>query len=472
MVEPFGGQDNDGGLGKRPPQTIEGTATEVSVEPAPGEAASGKPSPGEPLSEATARAETDASTGAPAEKPAASGPAAGGVKKAPKSPPPRTSPSELKGFFTHLAAGLLGGLAGVVALAFTWGLSGPETQAPDLAGVEQRLAKLEAEPAPAGDQALAALDARVKSLEERKSDPQADLSQLSSRLSKIEASMDALIKTAEEGGSIADAAALDAKIGEIEERLDGKIASALAAQDATQAKSLEAVEEEISSLKAKLGALAEAKLGDGEAGPELQALDQRIAKLETALPNLANAIEQGSATMQAGAAAIAFANLREAVDAGRPYAPELDALVALAPKLGNFGVLPSRADKGIPTAQALAASLRQAAQASARTAQGAADASFIDSVIASAKSAVQIKRVDAGASAGPDAALSRAEQSLRQGDLAAAVKEVETLPDASRQALAPWLEEARARLAAEETLAGLETTLLSSLSGKAGEAKP
>jgi hypothetical protein len=176
--------------------------------------------------------------------------------------------------------------------------------------------------------------------------------------------------------------------------------------------------------------------------------------------------------MQTGAAAIAFANLREAVDAGRPYAPELDALNALAPKLGNLGVLSLRADKGIPTVPALAEALRQAAQAGSAGAPGAADASFVDSVIASAKSAVRIRRVDAGTSSGPDAVLARAEQSLGQGDLAGAVKEIETLPDPSRQTFAPWLENAHARLAADETLAELEGTLLSSLSGKADEAKP
>jgi hypothetical protein len=471
MVEPVGGQDRDGGFGKRPPQTIEGTATEVSVEPSPGESASGEPVPGEPISD-----EPAASTEAPAEKVAASDLSAEETKKARKSPPPRTSPPELKGFFTHLAAGLLGGLVGVIALAFVWGIPGRKAEAPDLSAIEQRLAKLETAPAPAGDAtALAALDTRLKSLEGRKPEPQADLSSLSTRLSKLEASIDALAKTAEEGGSVPDAAALDAKIGEIEQRLDGKIASALGAEDAAQAKSLEAVEAEIASLKAKLGALAEAKLGEGESdlGPELHGLDQRIAKLETALPNLASVIEQSSANMQTGAAAIAFANLREAVDAGRPYAPDLDALNALAPKLGDLGVLPSRADKGIPTVPALAEALQQTAQASGPAAPGAANASFIDSVIASAKSSVQIRRVDAGASgSGPDAVLARAVQSLGKGDLAAAVKEVETLPDSSRQFLAPWLENARARLAADETLAKLQGTLLSSLSGEVSEAKP
>ncbi len=64
--------------------------------------------------------------------------------------PPPASPAELKTFLTHMAAGLFGGLVGVVALAFAWGGlpgGGKKAAAPDLSGLEQRLAKLEAEPA-------------------------------------------------------------------------------------------------------------------------------------------------------------------------------------------------------------------------------------------------------------------------------------------------------------------------------------
>lgn len=44
MADPFGDQDQDSsGKGKRPAQTIEGTATEISVEPANEEAARGEP---------------------------------------------------------------------------------------------------------------------------------------------------------------------------------------------------------------------------------------------------------------------------------------------------------------------------------------------------------------------------------------------------------------------------------------------
>ena len=64
---------------------------------------------------------------------------------------------------------------------------------------------------------------------------------------------------------------------------------------------------------------------------------------------------------------------------------------------------------------------------------------------------------------GPGAALARAKAALDQGDLAAAVKEVETLDGAPREAFAAWLGQAHARLSADETFTRLEGTLLVSV---------
>ena len=67
-------------------------------------------------------------------------------------------------------------------------------------------------------------------------------------------------------------------------------------------------------------------------------------------------------------------------------------------------------------------------------------------MIASAKSAVSIRRIgEDAASAEPGAVLARAEAALNQGDLAAAIKEVEALPTPARDAYAGWLDDARAR---------------------------
>ncbi|MGH6825488.1 COG4223 family protein [Methyloceanibacter sp.] len=454
MAEPFGDQLNPSS-GKRPAPTIEGTATEVSIDPAPGESASPDPA---------VEAET-------------SDPGGTEPKRGPKKPPPRTSPTELKGFVTHLAAGLLGGLIGVVALSLVWNkLPVRNAAAPDLTTINSRLSKLEATPPPAGDAAaLGALDARMKTLEDRKVETPPDLSDMSSRVTRLEETINALAETAKNGGSVPDAAALDAKIGELEQKLQGKIDSALAAQQGEGSADLKDLGKEVAALKAKLGALAEAHLaGDtSDLAPQLTTLDQRIAKLEAALPELSTAIDRSAANARSGAAAIAFANLRNAVAAGRPYAAELAALKSLIPDPGDLGALPSHADTGIPTIAELTGNLTKVAEASAAP-PAAAQNSILDSMMASAKSAVSIRRIGAEMTGNePEAVLARAEAALKQGDLAAATKEVESLPAPSRDAFAGWLDDARARASANDSLSKLEGTVLASLGGGAGpEAKP
>jgi hypothetical protein len=455
MAEPFGDQLNPGS-GKRPAPTIEGTATEVTIDPVPGE--TGSPDPA-----------------VEAEK---SDPEGSEPKRGPKKPPPRTSPTELQGFFTHLAAGLLGGLIGVVALALFWNkLPVRKAAAPDLAPIEGRLSKLESAPPPAGDTApLGALDSRIKTLEERKVEAPPDLSDLTSRVTRLEGSMNALAETAKEGGSVPDAAALDAKIGDLEQRLQGKIDSALAAQQGESTTDLKDLQKEVEALKAKVGALAEAHLaGDtSDLAPQLTTLDQRIAKLEAALPELSTAIDRSSASAKSGAAAIAFANLRNAVTAGRPYAAELAALKSLVPDPGDLGALPSHAETGIPTVAALADTLTKLAGTSAAPPPTPAGTSILDSMMASAKSAISIRRIGADATGyEPAAVLARAEAALKQGALEAAIKEVETLPAPSRDPFAGWLDDARARASANDSLSKLESTVLASLGGgSAPEAKP
>ncbi len=242
-----------------------------------------------------------------------------------------------------------------------------------------------------------------------------------------------------------------------------------------RATALNSVQTAVATLAAKLGALAEARLSGDDSGPspELAALDQRIAKLEAALPDLSSTIGQGAASAKSGAAAIAFANLREAVGAGRPYAVELAALRSLAPSIGDLGVLPARAKTGIPTIPELARAYQKVAEASLAAPASSTDESFLDSVIASAKSAVKIRRIDVGETGDtPGAVLTRAEAHLKQGDLPAAMKEVEALPAPSHDAFASWLEDARARVSADATLSTLQSALLTSMGGAPGEAKP
>ena len=147
-----------------------------------------------------------------------------------------------------------------------------------------------------------------------------------------------------------------------------------------------------------------------------------------------------------------------------PYATELDTISALVPSVGDLGVLPAYAEKGIPTVPDLARSFVVAKEGAQVATAPASSGSLVDTLMASAQSLVTIKRIDEPTTGqGPGAALARAKAALDKGDLAAAVKEVETLDGAPREAFAAWLGQAHARLSADETLIQLESTLLVSV---------
>jgi len=446
MADPFSDQD------QRPAQTIDGTATEISVEPSPKEAA---------------RAAPELPSGGHADRP---GGAAEGGEAEVSPPPPQTSLTELRSFVTHLAAGLLGGLVGVLALALAWGglnVGKEAAPAPDIATLEQRLAKLEAAPIPANAEAVSPLESRIKALEDGSKETSPELSALAARVAQLDTALKALAETASEGGSVAAAAAIGQQIAAAEQRLDAKIAAALATGEAANAATIKQVQSEIAGLGAKIRALAEAELGTGELtdlGPEFASLAERIAKLEASLPELAGAIGKEAAGAKSAAVAIAFASLRSAVSEGRPYAAELDTVGALAPAVGDLGVLPAYAEKGIPTVPELARTFATAKDGALAATAPPSGGSLIDTLMASAQSLVKITRIDEAATGdGPGPALARAKAELDKGDLASAVKEVETLDGAPREAIAAWLGQAHARLSADETLTRLEGLLLVSM---------
>ena len=96
--------------------------------------------------------------------------------------------------------------------------------------------------------------------------------------------------------------------------------------------------------------------------------------------------------------------------------------------------------------------------------------SIVSRLLGGAESLVTVKRVDEDAEGtSSDAVLARADAKLNKGDLAAAVKEVETLtgPDAER--FASWLDKAKARLDAPAALQRLQSVLLASLGRNHGK---
>ncbi len=482
MAGSFGNKDNgQDQASSRPVPTIEGTATEVTVEPdvvaeddVTVEAEAGAAPLGASGGEKTGAAESD---DADSEDTAALEPPETDPHETETVAPP---PSRRNGggrILGNLTAGLLGGLVGAGALAVAWAYlpMNNQAEAPDLSPLETRIAKLESAPQPDAGAGLAEqiskLEAKLAVLEGQETEIPPEVSSLTERVAQLETSLKAMAEAAKDGGSVGDAAAISQQIGAAEQRLDGKLDTALAEAKAANAASLEAMRKEVAGLDAKLRALANAELSSGEAArlvPEIAVIDERLSKLEAGLPALLNAVDDEAEDTKAATQAIAFANLRAAVSEGRPYASELATLAALSPGAGDLGRLLDYEDTGIPTLPELTRAFKETRAAAPSAQAPAADGSIIDRFVASAESLVKVKRVDATADGdGSDAVLARAEAELEKGNLAGSVAEVDKLQGAQRTAFATWLDQARARLDADATLQRLENILLVSLGGGA-----
>ncbi|HUT49977.1 MAG TPA: mitofilin family membrane protein, partial [Alphaproteobacteria bacterium] len=184
------------------------------------------------------------------------------------------------------------------------------------------------------------------------------------------------------------------------------------------------------------------------------------------LPALLDAIDEETTDTRAATLAIAFANLRAAVEDGRPYAGELATLAKLSPGSTDLGSMLEYEDTGIPTLRGLTASFEEAREAALSAQQPQSGNSIIDRLLGSAESLVKVRRIDETAEGdSTGAVLARAGAQLEKGDLQTAVKEVEALQGPPREAFAKWLNAAKARLDAEVTLQRLQNTLLVSLGG-------
>lgn len=255
----------------------------------------------------------------------------------------------------------------------------------------------------------------------------------------------------------ADAAGLSQRIAALEHGLDAMAhrpapqagAGGIGGADAAQ---LATLNSEISSLKAANAQLA----AEAETmHRQLDALTQQVH-------------QTGEAEAQRAALALAVGQLGAALSHAGPYDRALADVAALgegdAEIAKALAVLKPRAALGIPTLAQLTLTYDAASIDAARAAQAPQRPGIMGAVLARLAALVVIRRTDGGGSGGPDAALARAAALLKTGDLADAVVELGALEDGPAHAIAPWLNDARDRLAAESALSALTARALSRLS--------
>jgi hypothetical protein len=412
---------------------------------------------------------------------------------APVGPPARPSPAGApaggmgRGFGAGLVGGLIGGAIAALLVA-AWFQSGDQLDA-----LRARVDQLDSTVASAtGDSGeLASLAGRIEALETGATPPD-----LSGRMAEIEAALAQLPASA------------DAPLGKLEQRITA-LESESAPGGADQADAVKALQQQLTALASQEAARVEdtsaklqqatGKLQDVES--RLGQLDQRLAAAEqtgTQLQQLSATVDQLSqkasadaqqsqelagrigvldqrvsgtetkvqATNQArdraAALALIVAQLQTALEDAQPYQAPLDALAAMA---GDDGAIRSAADElqasassGVPTMAALRQSFVPVAEEIVGAARAPEGDSLIDQAAGNLMRLVTVRPAGSAAEGDSvDARVARAEASLNDGDLAAAVTELDQLEGEPAPAAAEWLAHAKARLTAEQAVSQLRS---------------
>ncbi len=352
------------------------------------------------------------------------------------------------------------------------GSASEDTTISRVSELEGRVAGLEAT---LGDQSGAG-DGEVAQLRSAVERQGGTVSNLAQRVDSLNAAIDELSANI----PMVDIQALsdmDGRINELAGKLEaaeGQLSSSVVADAAP------AIEAAAAELSAEIAALDKRAADTSAAVAEqrdLMAIE--LGALEKKLDALENAA-QGAVSQSAGAAAVVLAvgQLRAALAESDPYTQELAAVSSLGSgslPADALATLEAHAARGVPTRAMLAASYEQVAGDITRAAVTPEGDDLLAKVTARVYRLVTVRPSagDVGGS-GATATVARASARLEKGDLEGAVSELDALEGEPAKAAAAWLEQAKARLAAEAALDALSAASIQALgaSRQAAQAGP
>ena len=126
--------------------------------------------------------------------------------------------------------------------------------------------------------------------------------------------------------------------------------------------------------------------------------------------------------------------------------------------------------KGIPSTSALTTSFEATANDIVRAVAIPEGADWVEQTVKNVTSLVSIRRAPGNIEGeGAMGTVARAEYNVRNGDIAGAIKELETLEGKPLEAAMSWVNAAKARLDAEKNLAQMQAHILSLLTGMGGQ---
>jgi hypothetical protein len=250
------------------------------------------------------------------------------------------------------------------------------------------------------------------------------LSDMSTRLQGLDASLTALEQRPVAGGG-ASAAAVDAVQSEM----------------AALRKMIEDQQGSVSSSQAEIAATAD------EAAARIKAAEEDAARLR----------DEAAATAKAASARAAVSHVQAALESGASMEAALADIaaagIAVPPDLANQAT-------GVPSLANLRTSFPNAARdALTLSLRETAGDSTLNRIGAFLRSQTGARSLTPRAGDDPDAVLSRAEAALGTGDLSAAIAELAALPEAGQARMAEWIALANRRIAATDAVASLAASV-------------
>ena len=250
-------------------------------------------------------------------------------------------------------------------------------------------------------------------------------------------------------------------VGENSARLDALAGRVAALEEAPQPDP---------GLAERLGALEEqiaAAADDGGAPPRsgrIQVLESKVEQLIARTGEIERRVgarERRAPALDPPALLLAVGPLRSALRGSGPFDAELTAVRAIAGSdadaVAAVEMLAPRAALGVPTIAALRAHFSAVAVRAVRAGDIPDEKSWIvDWIVSPVTKLVTVRSVGDAPGGSIDAIIARAEARLLDGDLTAAVAEVDRLEGPAAKETDDWLADARARLAAERALVALE----------------
>ena len=354
----------------------------------------------------------------------------------------------------------------------------------DLAGLQQRLAKLEktfetlvSATSAAGQKTDAAQFATI-------SGAIADVeTSLNNQIAALRQSVSKELETRVAKTAEASAAAkagtqrLDRELATVKTeaaRLAQRTETIKAAQDGL-GQAVRVAREEAAKLNVQVESLKSDVLQQFKSFARPQDVDSALKPLAsklTALESQLGAVVESETARKANAKRIVMAlelgNLKRVLNRGGPYAAELAEVKRVTGGSVDFSALEKFQTDGVPTNRQLRDEFSKLAYDIIRADNIKHDATTFERLLGSAKSLVRVRRADLPASdSSAEAIVARIEKLLKQGNLSGALEQAKKLSEKSIRPARSWLERVAARANVDRAVATIESQLKSSLGSSA-----